>query len=472
MSWIVKLDKDDFVGKWALPSTCRSAGRASGSSASRWRRDAARRGRAGRRRRPAGRARHERARQRARRQRRSASRGCSPSWPRRARDSRSASDGGRAGARHARAVLRPGGRAAALVSRLAFLSPRMRRQPRGVSPLAPRARRRRRRRLAARQARGARPLDGSSRRSSGAAAARARRARCSSSDGSPRARRCDRLRGRGVRAYDVTAALAGVRGRGRRRSCAASPSSTSRRFRRSARSRAARGRSIERAAASATALRRAGARPLRRRGRPRRAAGARPVKDIFRVRRMWRPRGELKRRYDVVIIGGGSHGLATAYYLAKNHGIRNVAVLEQSYIGSGAAGRNTTIIRSNYRTPEGAAFYKRSVELYEGLVGRPRLQPDVLAARAPDARALGPRARDDARARRGEPAARDRLEPRLARRDRAALPAARPLGPRRPGRSSARSTTRRAGSSATTRSSGASRAAPTAAASRSTRTRR
>jgi sarcosine oxidase subunit beta len=91
------------------------------------------------------------------------------------------------------------------------------------------------------------------------------------------------------------------------------------------------------------------------------------VKDVFRVRRMWRPRSELKRRYDVVVVGGGSHGLATAYYLVKNHGIKNVAVLEQGYIGSGAAGRNTTIIRSNYRTPEGAAFYKRSVELYEGL---------------------------------------------------------------------------------------------------------
>ncbi|HWQ23727.1 MAG TPA: FAD-dependent oxidoreductase [Gaiellaceae bacterium] len=89
--------------------------------------------------------------------------------------------------------------------------------------------------------------------------------------------------------------------------------------------------------------------------------------DLFRVRRMWRPRGELKRRYDVVIVGGGSHGLATAYYLAKRHGIRDVCVLERSYIGSGASGRNTTIIRANYRTPEGAAFYRESVELYRRL---------------------------------------------------------------------------------------------------------
>jgi sarcosine oxidase subunit beta len=91
------------------------------------------------------------------------------------------------------------------------------------------------------------------------------------------------------------------------------------------------------------------------------------MRELFKVERMWRPSKELERRYDVVVIGAGSHGLATAYYLAKNHGITNVAVLEQSYIGSGAAGRNTTIIRSNYRTPEGAEFYRESVKLYEGL---------------------------------------------------------------------------------------------------------
>jgi sarcosine oxidase subunit beta len=90
------------------------------------------------------------------------------------------------------------------------------------------------------------------------------------------------------------------------------------------------------------------------------------VRDLFRRRRMWRPRSALKDAYDVVIVGGGSHGLATAYYLTQR-GIRDVAVLEQGYIGSGAAGRNTTILRANYKTPEGARFYHASLKLYEGL---------------------------------------------------------------------------------------------------------
>jgi sarcosine oxidase, subunit beta len=75
---------------------------------------------------------------------------------------------------------------------------------------------------------------------------------------------------------------------------------------------------------------------------------------------------ELKPRYDVVIIGGGVHGLATAYELAKR-GVRNVAVLEKNYIGSGGSGRNTTIIRANYRTPEGVEFYRESLRLYQHL---------------------------------------------------------------------------------------------------------
>ncbi|MCH8552172.1 MAG: FAD-dependent oxidoreductase [Natronospirillum sp.] len=77
--------------------------------------------------------------------------------------------------------------------------------------------------------------------------------------------------------------------------------------------------------------------------------------------------GELKSHYDVVIIGGGGHGVAIAYYLAKYHGITNVAVLEKGYLGGGNTARNTAVIRSNYLTSEGVRFYKASVNLFERL---------------------------------------------------------------------------------------------------------
>ncbi len=85
--------------------------------------------------------------------------------------------------------------------------------------------------------------------------------------------------------------------------------------------------------------------------------------------RSWRPH-ELKSGYDVVIIGAGVHGLAAAYYLAANHGISDVAVLDKGYIGGGGSGRNTAILRSNYLTPEGVRFYQRSLTLYQELAAQ------------------------------------------------------------------------------------------------------
>ena len=76
---------------------------------------------------------------------------------------------------------------------------------------------------------------------------------------------------------------------------------------------------------------------------------------------------EPQPRYEVIIIGGGGHGLATAYYLAKNHGITNVAVLEKGYIGGGNTGRNTTVVRSNYLYPQSDELYDFSLQLYEKL---------------------------------------------------------------------------------------------------------
>ncbi len=82
--------------------------------------------------------------------------------------------------------------------------------------------------------------------------------------------------------------------------------------------------------------------------------------------RQWRD-PEPKDGYDAVIVGGGLHGLATAYYLAKNHGVKNIAVLEKGWLGGGNAGRNTTIVRSNYMLPGNREFYEHSLKLWEEL---------------------------------------------------------------------------------------------------------
>ena len=91
------------------------------------------------------------------------------------------------------------------------------------------------------------------------------------------------------------------------------------------------------------------------------------LKNDYPAKRFFRALETPKKSYDVVIIGGGGHGLAAAYYLGKDHGINNVAVLEKGYIGGGNTGRNTAIVRSNYLTPEGVNFYDASVKIYEGL---------------------------------------------------------------------------------------------------------
>lgn len=82
--------------------------------------------------------------------------------------------------------------------------------------------------------------------------------------------------------------------------------------------------------------------------------------------KIWRS-PEPKKEYDVIIVGGGGHGLATAYYLAKEHGITNVAVIEKGWLGGGNTARNTTIVRSNYLWDESAALYEHSMKLWEGL---------------------------------------------------------------------------------------------------------
>src|SRR4051812_18239535 len=94
------------------------------------------------------------------------------------------------------------------------------------------------------------------------------------------------------------------------------------------------------------------------------------AREALRGHRGWEKQWtspEPRSEYDVIIIGGGGHGLGAAYSLAKEHGITNVAVLEKGWLGGGNTGRNTTIIRSNYLWDESAGLYEKSLQLYEGL---------------------------------------------------------------------------------------------------------
>ncbi len=101
-----------------------------------------------------------------------------------------------------------------------------------------------------------------------------------------------------------------------------------------------------------------------------RYSGWQVLKQGLSGNRGWKPAWRdpsPKAEYDIVIIGGGGHGLATAYYLTKEHGLTNVAVLEKGYLGGGNVGRNTTIVRANYGLPGNSEFYSHSLKLWEGL---------------------------------------------------------------------------------------------------------
>src|SRR5438046_3632314 len=94
------------------------------------------------------------------------------------------------------------------------------------------------------------------------------------------------------------------------------------------------------------------------------------LKNALTGNKDWKPawrKPDPKASYDVIVIGGGGHGLATAYYLGKEHGITNVAVLEKGWLGGGSVGRNTTIVRSNYLWDESAHLYEKSLKMWERL---------------------------------------------------------------------------------------------------------
>ena len=179
---------------------------------------------------------------------------------------------------------------------------------------------------------------------------------------------------------------------------------------------------------------------------------------------LWRS-PEPKRSYDVVIVGGGGHGLATAYYLAKEHGITDVAVLERGWLAGGNIARNTTIIRSNYLWDESAAIYEHSLKLWEGLEAE--LDYDLLFSQRGVlnlAHTLQD-VRDGVRRVHANLLNGDRRRVARAGRRGRALPDRRTSRPTSATRCSARPTSRAAASPGTTTSRGATRGPPTRSAS-------
>ena len=181
---------------------------------------------------------------------------------------------------------------------------------------------------------------------------------------------------------------------------------------------------------------------------------------------------EPRAEYDVIIVGAGGHGLATAYYLAKVHGITNVAVLEKGWLGGGNTGRNTTIIRSNYLYDESAGIYDHAAEAVGRAQPGPQLQRHVFGARRHDAGAQCARHPGAEAPHPRQPAERRRQRVPDARAGQGILPAAQHLEGRALSRSWARPCSGAAARRATTRSPGAMRAALRRAASTSSRTAR
>ena len=204
---------------------------------------------------------------------------------------------------------------------------------------------------------------------------------------------------------------------------------------------------------------------------PSRSARLRRGGPMEEPQRYWR-NAEPKDAYEVVIVGGGGHGLATAYYLAKNHGITDVCIVEKGWLAGGNVARNTTVIRSNYLWDASAAIYEHSLKLWEGLEEDLDMGPPV----RPEGRAQRPaphrRGAELEPARRGQPPAGDRRRDARRRAGEGVLPDHQHLARRALPRHGRRAATARRHGAPRPRSRGRSRPVRASAASTSSSTRR